>query len=193
MSYSIYIGNAIVHWPTADDIRDDLNPGEVYHPWVRVERVERDDAPTFPNDDMTGKSNGRHPGYSQWSEFCKTADLDDLFLGKKKGTFRGYGGRQYADREDNGLMSKHPGCVVITTLHHQQIAAALDRWRSAHPNAVPGFEEPLWNAPPVIEDGHSYMAETKTGVDPILARLIWVEWWFGWALKNCERPALANS
>ena len=25
-----------------------------------------------------------------------------------------------------------------------------------------------------------------------MARLIWLDWWVQWALKNCERPAIYN-
>src|SRR5439155_19741432 len=122
-------------------------------------------APTFPNDKMTGNSNNRHPSYSGWSHFCDVTGLSDLFF----------------DRE-TGLMREHAGLQPLKPEHALVIDQALRKWREAHPCTVPGFED--WN--PL---DRTY---TETGVDPILARLMWLDWWVKWALKNCEMPAMRN-
>ena len=45
-----------------------------------VARKTLPDAPEFPGDEMTGKSNGRHPGYGQWREFCEQVGLEERSL-----------------------------------------------------------------------------------------------------------------
>lgn len=159
MSYSIYIGNAEqsctieAAWKDAvqnQDVRLSL-------PWdgVTVAGMALRNAPQFPNDEMTGQGNGRHPGYSQWSDFCDEAGLEELFFAKH-----------------TGLMSAHPGTFMLRREHHATVRRALDAWRAKHPTSTPGF-------------GGEY--------DPILARLMWLDFWMDWALTNCERPAISNT
>jgi hypothetical protein len=145
MSYDIYIGNAEVEELEEDDVS--------YQ--IRVNRITLPDAPTFPGDEMTGNGNSRHPGYSQWSEFCRKSGLYNLFF----------------DKED-GLMQSHPGNTALNESHSKVIEQALADWKEDHPNATPGFDNDLH--------------------DPILARLIWLDFWVKWALKNCEHPAIWN-
>lgn len=154
MSYDIFIGEAELS----------KDSGSMH---VRVNRIdEHPEAPSFPNDEMTGRGNHRHPGYTAWSEFCQMTDLYALFFA-----------------ENEGLMCEHPGCFRLTQAHHQIIAGALDRWQTEHPGAVPGFEG--WVLP-------GRPAAPPTGNDPILACLLWLEWWVRWALTNCTNPAIYN-
>lgn len=158
MSYDIYIGNAEL-----DPVGEDEN--DITYWSIRVSSVKLPNAPTFPNDEMTGNGNSRHPGYSAWSEWCRETGLYSLF---------------FAD--DSGLMCEHPGHRALKKEHAEQIEAALKRWQKNHPNAVPGFDEWNINNP-----------DTPTGLyDPMLARLIWLDWWVKWALANCERPCIYN-
>lgn len=156
MSYDIYIGNAVLEKDEDGNIRE------------VVERMEHPDAPFWeskPDEDnsehkmvfipdLSRKTNGRHPGYSQMSRFCEDAGLSDLFFG-----------------EPHGILSRHPGLVRLSGKHFLELRAAKERWLENHPDAVPG-----WNK----------------GEDPILARLIWYEWWICWALEHCENPAVEN-
>lgn len=80
--------------------------------------------------------------------------------------------------KNEGLLREHPGCFILTPTHHARVKEALERWR-AHATLPPGFSG--WHG----EDDGKY--------DAILARLIWLEWWMDWALKNCETPAVENS
>lgn len=73
---------------------------------------------------------------------------------------------------DGGLMSDHPGCSYITKEHVEQVKAALEKYKERFPTAQPGFNDRQ---------------------DALLARLIWLEWWMSWALKNCKVPAIFNS
>lgn len=155
MSYDIYIGNAVVE--TWDDGK--------FH--VRVGKMSVEEAPSFPNDHMTGKGNSRHPAYSGWSNFCREAGLYDLFF----------------DKED-GLMRDHPGTFQITKTHLEAVRVALMAWVKAHPNTNPGFEEDDWMKPE--------FRDKIINPDPILARLIWLEFWMNWAIENCENPAIHN-
>lgn len=152
MAYDIYIGNAV---PTTIEEDD----GSYYSVWggVTVNRVELEDAPSFPNDHMTGKGNSRHPGYGQWADFCSAVGLTDLFFNKA-----------------HGLMRVHPGTFKLEFEHLVTVRDALYEYREAHPDAVPG-----WHDVDRVENGN-------------LARLLWLEFWIDWALKNCERPAIHN-
>lgn len=139
MSYSIYIGRLV------------SDPEDGAYTVVEETSVY---APRFDNDDMTGQSNGRHPGYGQWSEFCKIAGLAALFYG------------------DRGFLKPHPGVRPLFRGQLGTVSAALQEWKRKFPGRTPGFAE---------------------GQDPILARLIWLEWWMNYALDKYEYPAMANS
>ncbi len=138
--------------------------------WV-VQPASSDAAPTFPHDDLTGNSNSRSPSYIVWLEFCNEAGIHDVF---------------YDDR--NNLHAGHPGCIMITPedLANVRLARTARQVASTKPPGFDGWEQfdpetQQWSAP----DEGKY--------DPILARLIWLEWWMDWALANCETPAIQNT
>lgn len=159
MSFDIYIGKAVIR------SRDD---GELV---VRVEENELPDAPSFPGDEMTGISNGRHPGYAGWDLFLVDAGLKDLFFD-----------------EESGLMREHPGTFKLEEKHLQTVREAKTRWQEKHPNAHPG-----WCICP-RKECMPWMSRDvpHQEFDGTLARLIWLEWWMDWALKNCNHPAIHN-
>ena len=117
MGYSFTIGNA----------RPEHDKGDFPYlsaRWV-VDGVTHPDAPVFPNDEMTGNGNSRHPSYTVWSDFCRAVGLYEFF-------YDAYG----------HLRAGHPGCIRLTKADADLISAALARYRqkAALP---PGFEE-VW-------------------------------------------------
>jgi hypothetical protein len=169
VSYSILIGNAELEsaWPGDD---------EPEARWV-VNAHEEPDALTFPFDGMTGNSNGRHPGYGQWADFCRASGLYALFYGIAEPD-----GRRHA----GGILSRHPGIVPLTPDMFATVRAARERWLARHPNAIPGWDYPEhFPGRDEVDDG-------VRGRDATLARLLWLEWWMDWALRTCERPAVHN-
>ena len=81
--------------------------------------------------------------------------------------------------DDRGhLLAGHPGCIGIDQGFRAGIAEALAAYQ-AKATPPPGFE--AWNY-----DG-------PANFDYHLARLIWLDWWVDWALKNCETPAMENT
>lgn len=148
MGYSIYIGEA----KAGIDFYED----EVYV-YPDVEIVELENAPSLPNDDLTGKSNYRAPSYTTWSNFTKEADLYNMFFDKSE-----------------GLMREHPGCFIINKEHLNKIKDSIKK-RKSMSNLPPGFE------------GFNYKSNESFDVgkyDSTLARLLWLEFWFEWALEN---------
>jgi len=165
MGYDIRIGNAVpVH--SKED-------GQLYATWS-VEPEAHEDAPTFPNDEMTRNTNSRHPSYSGWDNFCRDADIHSLFYNK-----------EYHD----GLFDQHPGCVLLTQDHYTTVAVALENRRrvATLPAGFAGYPE--FNTATQKWDPHS----DEGKYDATLARLIWLEYWIKWALENCETPAIENS
>lgn len=162
MSYDIYIGNAE---PT--ELDEDDGEYRCACNGVCVAGVALPDAPSFPFDRMTANGNSRHPGYSQWAEFCDTARLHDLFHGK-----------------ESGLMRQHPGTFALSREHLATVRSRREEWQARHPDAIPGWD---WSIPQLDGDD-----DGVRGRDHILARLLWLEWWMDWALTNCERPAIHN-
>lgn len=63
-------------------------------------------------------------------------------------------------------------CFILRPDDLASVTKARRRWEAKHSGAVPGW---------------------RKGEDPTLAKLIWYEWWFTWALANCERPAVQMS
>lgn len=167
MGYNITIGEAVIETPDleyADECGYDIT--------VSARGECHDGAPNFSGDSMTGRSNGRSPGYSAWTDFCRSAGIYDLFYNK-----------------DGGLMRKHPGTAFLAPKHGVAIGAALDKYRTLHPDAKPGWPEP-------VEGGHWHLGPWKPeteGLDGTLARLIWLDYWVQWALKNCTVPVLRNT
>jgi hypothetical protein len=81
----------------------------------------------------------------------------------------------FFDRE-RGLMREAPLTVALLPAHLAAVRAARERWVAARPDAVPGFG--------CDGAGREY--------DAVLARLLWLEYWIGWALATCEVPAIYN-
>lgn len=162
MGYSITIGNAKPEFNKDD--------GELWARWT-VDGMALPEAPTFPNDEMTGNGNGRSPSYTGWAEFCDAAGLTTLFLEKWE-----------------GLMSQHPGCKMLQKEHLLQVQAALEKWKRTA-TKPPGFEG--WGK--FNEETKQWETPDQGKYDHILARLIWLEFWMKWALENCETPAIENT
>ena len=140
--------------------------------YIAVIDTKQDTAPDFGFNDVSGKSNSRYPNYTQMSDFCKDAGIYELFYD-----------------EYEGLLKQHPGCRPITQKHLQQIVEARVRWEKEHPNC----KEML----PYAKDepsGLDYfeMIKFSEKFDWTYARLVWYEFWFDWALKNCKMPSIAN-
>ncbi|HEU4406551.1 MAG TPA: hypothetical protein VFS43_14895 [Polyangiaceae bacterium] len=70
-----------------------------------------------------------------------------------------------------GLMREHPGCEPLTAAHLGAVRAARLARERARPGARPGFGGDL---------------------DPVLARLGWLDWWMARALARCRMPVFAN-
>lgn len=130
-----------------------------------VEVIELDEAPCFDNDNMTGGSNTRSPGYLVWHEFTEIVGLKDLFY-----------------NNETGLIRPHPGIKILTPAHRDVIRQALEHYNAKNPGSKPGFA--------------AYYSNDKVldyEPDPILARLLWLDFWVNWAVENCELPVIRNS
>lgn len=174
MSYDIFIGQAVIE--VGDEgyieatVRHQTDPG----------------APCFENDELTGKGNHRHPAYGAWAEWCRSTGLYDLFFDK-----------------DDGLMRQHPGTFLLEPEHLATIRNALDRWRSMTPEArvaatcaaardgrgMSLADASAWPGFHPLDPKGELVVEPR---DPMLARLIWLEWWGAWAVANCKIPAIHN-
>lgn len=163
MGYNIYIGEEeMKHYP--EDGIDELG----------VKEIILDNAPEFGFVDISGKSNGRFPGYSQMSKFCKTTGLYELFYD-----------------EDNGLLHPHPGCRPITQEHLDTVVGARKNWEEIHPNCkelLPTKDK----EPDYTRSDLTFEDRTGSQYDWVYARLVWYEFWFEWALKNCKKPSISN-
>ena len=166
MSYDIIIGNAELEaeWESEFD--------EPRAEWV-VHLATADGAPAFPYD-FQPSSNCRSPGYTQWSEFCTLTGLHLLFYGGPDDGLRHYG----------GILSNHPGIVALKPSMLATVREARERWQKQNPDAEPGFD--FFSFDPNSHKGD----DGVRGRDPILARLLWLEWWMDYALRTCERPAI---
>lgn len=155
MGYTIKIGNAIPHFSKDDGYLDAR--------W-EVALASNDDAPAFG--EPTDKENQRWPSYTAWANSMRALGLYDLFL-----------------ERDEGLMSPHPGCKLITKEHLDQVRSAVADRRTKNGGKPAGFFG-------YDNDNHQ---EIDNGNDPDLARGVWLEYWMAWAIDNCETPAIENS
>lgn len=81
----------------------------------------------------------------------------------------------YDDR--GSLRAGHPGCAMITA-DDLSVVKEARQYYEAKVTLPPRFE------------GWDY--EGPQRYDYHLARILWLEWWMDWALKNCETPAIEN-
>lgn len=158
MGYNFIIGNAVPHFDTSDFPYLDAR--------FIVEVVEHEQAPVFPHDTLTGKTNMRCPSYSAWADFCQTTGIYKLFY-----------------TESGHLVAGHPGCIGITRQDVEDVSIALARYKK-HASRPPGFAPPR---PPGFEEDY------KGNYDAHFARLIWLEYWMRWAVEHCELPAIQNT
>ena len=131
-----------------------------------VNMEQHPDAPCAPNDTNPGASI-RWPSYSGWAGFARAVGLYDILIQKDT---------------PGSLMRSHPGVAPIFPMHRERTRATLAAYRVLHPGIVAGFSDD-----PFEDDTVAIRAAAT------LARLEWLDWWIGWALDNCENPAMANS
>lgn len=135
-----------------------------------VEPATSEEAPTFPHDEMTGNGNDRSPSYSGWADFCRDTGIYDVFYD-----------------EHGHLLAGHPGCVMLQQSDLQRVREAREKWQKMA-TLPPGFE----GFPEFDKETQKWGSPDEGKYDGYLARLIWLEWWMAWALKNCETPAVEN-
>ena len=166
MGYNLIIGNAVLKYD-ADDPRV----------WIEAERAEHPEAPD--HDDFVRKTNSRSPSYTAWHGFCREAGIYELFYGQGwDRDSRSY--RQCSEEfhRETPLLKEHPGAQPILPQDLEYVRAARIKRERTNGGKGPGF----W-----ADDG------VDNGTDPTLARLLWLEFWMGWALTNCPMPIIENS
>ena len=171
MGYDITIGDARFHGSKEDAYMT---------VWAKPEAHE--DAPLFPNDPLTGKSNQRSPSYSTWADFCRETGLYGMFFGIN-GRRDPYMKPDENCHRDTPIMADHPGYAAINERDVEAIKAALDQHVSKYGDLVPGFRGFLEKDEDTPADANDCATR---------ARLIWLHYWTDWAVKNCEWPVIAN-
>lgn len=171
MGFELTIGEAKlqeIEW-------DDYGAGDTINAYVTARAEAHDNAPVFPNDCLSSNTNQRSPSYTTWSDFCDRVGLYKMFYGKeKKDGYRSY----------DGLLAYHPGAAIIGKEHALEVRKALEVYRRENPKSQPGFIPcDFTNDPEPIPEN----------CDHHLARLIWLDYWFNWAVENCDHPILENS
>jgi hypothetical protein len=103
MSFDIYIGNATIRNCPDENLLD-----------LVVEKVTHPDSPVMPPDpadkgwgDISGKTNGRHPGYLQMDYWAKEMGVHGVWFDK-----------------EIGLMRDHPGIQPLKQCHLDSHIAA---------------------------------------------------------------------
>lgn len=164
MGYTITIGDAVPGKMTWEDY-----DGHITVP-IDVEVISSKDAPAFPYDIITANTNVRSPSYCGWAEFLADVNLYELFMG-----------------EETGLMRRHPGVFKLKQKHLDAINEAISKYLIKNPNAIPGCNfDPNFALKSEKDDG-------IRGRNYNLARLLWLRFWFDYALKNCKVPAIKNT
>lgn len=172
MGYCIMIGNAAVH------VNEDDKSLE-----IRIEKATNVLSPSYENCDT--RSNVRCPSYSWWYEFCEDAGISELFYGVKPRIISQNGYRCCPDnfhRETALIREGLSNIELISQDDLDYIRKARIRRERSNGGKPPGFficnEKTNWHC-------------VDNGVDPTLARLLWLEFWMDWALKNCAFPSIS--
>jgi hypothetical protein len=131
---------------------------------IRVEaRSEKHDAAPAFGE-PTDHTNQRWPSYTAWHNFCKFTNLYDLFYDDNERTLRG----------------GHPGVMPVTKHMLFRVKKAKMQLKGKYPNLRAEYDVPD-------------ISEEEDMANGALCRLLWLEYWFEWALENCEQPVLTNS
>lgn len=168
MGYSICIGEAVISYSNSE--------GDAFVS-VEAKGEAAEKAPEFGYGDISGKGNERSPGYGQMVDFCRQSGLYNLFHDKEE-----------------GILRHHPGCVALEQRHLKEVIAAREKWYKEHPGCVSKLPykktEPENFSSMDWTEREKYEKEQE--FDWIYARLIWYEFWFRHALKNCKMPVISN-
>jgi len=149
--------------------------------WAKSEA--HDDAPTFPNDEMTGNGNSRSPSYTGWAEFCRDTGLYGMFYGLD-GRRDPYMKEDPSCHRETPILSDHPGFAALNAADVLAVRHALDQHITKHGDLTPGFRGWAEKEEDAPSDANACAAR---------ARLIWLHYWTDWAVNNCENPVLVNS
>lgn len=156
MGFDFKIGNAVPVYPGEEADNFGWTVASATHP----------DAPAIDHDaPWSVRGNHRSPSYTVWHDFSRTVGLEHLF--------------NKIDGSAPELIPAYPGVAPLTRAHADEIDAALNAFRVAHPNAVPRFSAALMGNGDDISEHDAH-----------LARLVWLAWWVRWAVENCEHPAI---
>jgi len=136
---------------------------------IDVKKVNVKEAPIFNK--YWGQTNKIHVSYGGWKEICRFIRLEDLF---------------YDTDADYCLLQSHPGCVPITPFHLTVLNNRYSEYLVRCPSAIPTFGN--INKTNMLEGDKSNPIENN-----MLCWLVWLIFWFKWALNNCERPVFCNS
>jgi hypothetical protein len=171
MGYTLIIGEACLEGDKEDAYLRVWAKGEAH-----------DEAPTFPNDAMTGKGNSRSPSYTGWANFCRDVGLYGMFYGMD-GRRGPYMKPDPNSHREVPILSDHPGFAVLNERDALAVRHALDQHIASHGELEPGFR-------PWAEKDEDAPANALACAQR--ARLIWLDYWVSWAVKNCQWPVVAN-
>lgn len=117
MSYDIYIGEVDVEVKDYEREEEESEEFELF-----VKRTKNENAPDYG--DLSGKTNGRHPGYHQMSSMVEDTGLEDVFYDKVR-----------------GLLRKHPGTFPLKDWHLKRLKEAIKNRLETNGGMKDGFEE----------------------------------------------------
>lgn len=169
MGYTLIIGEARIDYCKADNRLG-----------LSVERASSPHAPM--HDRFVGDENARSPSYIVWDEFCRDAGIQELFYGMGWDA----AAQRYRDCRSEyhrsvPLLATHPGCQPICAEDLSVVIEARIERERTNGGKPPGFFD---------DDGNGNLIDN--GTDQTLARLLWLEFWFDWALRYCNIPAIEN-
>jgi hypothetical protein len=122
-------------------------------------------APAFG--EPTDQSNSRWPSYSTWSDCLRDAGLHDVFFC------------------DGHLVGGHPGVRLVTNELRDIVRAKKAEFEAKYPNV-----EATYGDKP---EGPFGVDESNPKENSTYCRIVWLDYWIDWALKNCKTPVIANS
>ena len=174
MGYTIAVGDAYMNY-NKEDMRIHID----------IKKVENSNAP-----DDDGHYNDIRPQFDVWLNFCKFMNLEEYFYGdssRKDGVYDELFYNRFKREESFiGHCDHRERVTLITQLDVDYIDETFLNFRDAYPTSIPKFTEdeskPYWRD-----------EEQPITMDVINAhhvRLLWLGFWFKWAIKNCEHPAV---
>jgi len=163
MGYTVAIGDLKHHEPEYDEDR---------HEFLYTTGAVYTTHVDAPNEAYLGRCNTRSPTYSVWSEVCNDLGLKGL-LNNSPTSSKGFNAKEV---------------IMIDEEFVKEFTILAELFRKNNPTIVPKYTDDTPDTTDTTDEEMKYMVLCGS-----MVRLVWLEFWIDWAVKNCKTPVMVTT